>query len=127
MKSVVAVFLAALLLGACGAGSNDDALTNAARTRLTAQAREIRNALQSSNPSGAATALADLRRTVTNIRDRGGIGEHRTAEILADAARVESHLALAPTTTTSTTTTTTEPQTDHKTKRGGKQHEGGDG
>jgi hypothetical protein len=125
---VVATGLAVLVLAGCG--SSAPGITEDASRQLELQVAAVRNAAAAVDREGAEQALADLRRSVEDLRARDEISAGRRSEVLNAAAAVEAQLLSIPTTTTTTTTTTTVPPTtrdrdDDKRDRGGRQSNGG--
>jgi hypothetical protein len=106
-RTAAAVVVLGVLAACCGGGGDD--LTRRAEARLAPLVDQMRARAGSFDPDGAQLALAELRAQVAVLRERGGIGDDRAAEILAMAVEVERRLVLAPTTTTTTTTTTLPP------------------
>jgi hypothetical protein len=118
-RAALSVFALVLPLGvgACG-GSSDGDISDGARAALAPLVAGVRSAAESLDPAGAAHALGDVRQEVERLRASGALGEERARAILANAARVESRLALIPTPTITTTTTapTTVPSPTPDTK-----------
>jgi hypothetical protein len=106
---VVATGLAVLALAACGSAA--PGITEDASRQLELQVAAVRNAAAALDREGAEQALADLRRSVEDLRARDEISAGRRSEVLDAAAAVEAQLVSIPTTTTTTTTTTTVPPT----------------
>ena len=109
-RTALSVFVLALALGvgSCG-GSSDGGISDGARASLAPLVAGVRSAAESLDPVGAARALGDVRQEVERLRASGELGEQRAQEILASAARVESRLALIPTTTTTPPSTVPSP------------------
>jgi hypothetical protein len=127
-SSVLAVGLAAIALAGCG--SSAPGITEDASRQLQLQVAAVRNAAASVDREGAERALADLRRSVEDLRSRDEISDGRRSEVLDAAAAVEAQLLAIPTTTTTTTTTTTlPPQTrdEDNDNRRDRNDRGGDG
>lgn len=118
-------FACTFALGACG-GSKNDALSAAARARLTTLIEHVRSAADSGDRQAVQRALTELQAAVGNYESHGDIGNAKAMQILTAAAGVESRLALIPTTTT---TTTTPPDTrgDHGKGSDEKKHGNGGG
>jgi HAMP domain-containing protein len=106
-SSVLAIGLGAVALAGCG--SSAPGITEDASRQLELQVAAVRNAAASVDREGAERALADLRRSVEDLRARDEISAGRRSEVLDAAAAVEAQLLSIPTTTTTTTTTTTLP------------------
>jgi hypothetical protein len=106
---IVATGLAALALAGCG--SSAPGISEDASRQLELQVAAVRNAAAALDREGAEQALADLRRSVEDLRARDEISAGRRSEVLDAAAAVEAQLVSIPTTTTTTTTTTTVPPT----------------
>jgi hypothetical protein len=125
---VVATTLITALLAGCG--SSSPGISEDASTQLDLQTQAVRNAAAALDRDGAEAALADLRRSVDELRARDKISADRKAKVLDAAAAVEAQLQSIPTTTTTTTTTTTVPPTtrnDDNGRKDGKRNGGGRG
>jgi HAMP domain-containing protein len=129
-SSTLAIGLAAVALAGCG--SSAPGITEDASRQLELQVAAVRNAAASVDREGAERALADLRRSVEDLRARDEISDGRRSEVLDAAAAVEAQLLSIPTTTTTTTTTTPPPPTrdednDNLRDRNGRGGNGGGG
>jgi hypothetical protein len=104
-----AVVLAALALAGCGGRSG---LTAAEQGQLLGLIGKARTAAAAGNPSGAQTALGQLRARITRLRLAGDLDPARAARMQSVAAqaqssvRVQSAAAAAPTVPTPTPTPT---------------------
>jgi predicted component of type VI protein secretion system len=132
-RPLVVVMLAGALTAAllAGCGSSSPSISQDASTQLDLQAQAVRNAAAALDRDGAETALADLRRSVEELRARNKISADRKSKVLGAAAAVEAQLQSIPTTTTTTTPPTTRvpPSTrnnDNGRKDKGKNGGGGD-
>jgi hypothetical protein len=128
---MAALTLAALLGAAGGAacGSSSPGITEDASKQLELQVAAVRNAAAARDRPGAERALADLRRSVEDLRHE--ISAERRSKVLDAAATVEARLQSIPTTTTTTTTTPPRPSPKgdkggEKERNGGKGKNGGD-
>ena len=126
-SSIVTIGLAAVALAGCG--SSAPGITEDASRQLELQVAAVRNAAAAVDREGAERALADLRRSVEDLRARDEISDGRRSEVLDAAAAVEARLLSIPTTTTTTTTTTVPPPTrdEDNDDRRGRNDKGGDG
>jgi hypothetical protein len=124
-SSIVAIGLAAVALAGCG--SSAPGITEDASRQLEFQVAAVRNAAASVDREGAERALADLRRSVEDLRARDEISDGRRSEVLDAAAAVEAQLLSIPTTTTTTTTPPTSNETNNNNRRGQDGGDGGDG
>ena len=86
-----------LLLVACG--QQGAGIGESAASALAPRVQQVRAAATSGDSAGAARELAELRRTVADLRQRGELSEDGAARVLAAAAEVEARL---PATTTPT-------------------------
>ncbi|CAA9238842.1 MAG: hypothetical protein AVDCRST_MAG10-1464 [uncultured Acidimicrobiales bacterium] len=91
-----------LLLVACG--QEGAGIGEAAAAALEPRVQQVRAAATTGDRAGAARELAELRRTVADLRQRGELTEDGAARVLAAAAEVEARLG---TTTTPTTVAAT--------------------
>jgi predicted component of type VI protein secretion system len=109
--ALATVMLATMLtaVAVAGCGSSSPGITEDASNQLQLQVQAVRNAATTRDPSLAQARLAELRRTVTQLRDRHKISGDRATKVLDAAAQVETQLQTIPTTTTTTTTTVTAP------------------
>jgi predicted component of type VI protein secretion system len=109
--ALATVMLATMLtaVAVAGCGSSSPGITEDASNQLQLQVQAVRNAATTRDPSLAQAHLAELRRTVTQLRDRHKISGDRATKVLDAAAQVETQLQTIPTTTTTTTTTVTPP------------------
>jgi hypothetical protein len=113
MKPVaLATFTLATMLtvvALAGCGSSSPGITEDASNQLQLQVQAVRNAATTRDRSLAEARLAELRRTVTQLRDGRKISGERATKVLDAAAQVETQLQTIPTTTTTTTTVTAPP------------------
>ena len=86
-----------LLLVACG--QEGAGIGEGAAAALEPRVQQVRAAATTGDRAGAARELAELRRTVADLRQRGELTEDGAAKVLAAAAEVEARLG----TTTPTT------------------------
>ena len=105
--TMLAIMLPAVALWGCG--SSSPSITEGASNQLQLQVQAVRNAAATYDRSLAEARLAELRRTLTELRDRHKISGDRATKVLDAAAEVEAQLQAIPTTTTTTTTTPAAP------------------
>ncbi|MDQ3575803.1 MAG: hypothetical protein M3404_12955 [Actinomycetota bacterium] len=86
-----------LLLVACG--QEGAGIGQSAAAVLEPQVQQVRAAATSGDSAGAARELAELRRTVADLRQRGELTEDGAARVLAAAAEVEARLGAMATPT----------------------------
>ena len=79
-----------LVLMACG--QEADGIGRSAADALEPQVRQVRAAATNGDRAGAAAKLAELRQTVSGLRQRGELSEEGAAKVLAAAAAVEAQL-----------------------------------
>jgi hypothetical protein len=102
---VTAVLGGTLTLGlVAGCGSSSPDISPDASRQLNLQVQAVRNAAAALDRDGAAAALAEVRKSVTDLRAHGKISADRAAKARDAAAAVEVQLLSIPTTTTTTTT-----------------------
>jgi hypothetical protein len=110
----------AVVVVACGGA--DTALTPHARQTLAPLVRDVRAAAESYQPAAMEQALAELRRSVSELSAADELSEGRAEQIRASAAVLEARITLVPTTTTTTTTVSELPREgDHPGKGKGKE------
>ena len=96
--------LAPLLLLLLVAGGQEGAgIGEAAAAALEPRVQQVRAAATTGDRAGAARELAELRRTVADLRQRGELTEDGAARVLAAAAEVEARLGTTPPTTVAPT------------------------
>ena len=99
------LLLLLLLLLLVGCGKEGAGVSQSASAALDPQVRQVRVAATNGDPAGAARELAELRRMVADLRQRGELSESAAARVLAAAAEVEARLAgLTPATQVAPTT-----------------------
>jgi hypothetical protein len=114
---MLASALTAALLGGCG--SSSPAISEDASRQLDLQVVAVQNAAAALDRARAEGALADMRKSVTDLRARNKISADRAAKVRDAAAAVEARLQSIPTTTSTTTTTTTTTTPPPPTKNDG--------
>lgn len=110
--------LVMLLLVACG--QQGEGIGQSAFAALDPQVQQVRAAATSGDRAGAARELAELRRTVADLRQSGELTEAGAARVLAAAAEVEARL---PASTTAQVAPTTTPGDTRGTTRTAKEAE----
>jgi predicted component of type VI protein secretion system len=128
-RPLVVVMLAGALTAAllAGCGSSSPSISQDASTQLDLQAQAVRNAAAALDRDGAETALADLRRSVEELRARNKISADRKSKVLGAAAAVEAQLQSIPTTTTTTTPPTTRVPPSTRNDNNGRKDKGKNG
>jgi hypothetical protein len=118
---LIAVMLASALTAAllAGCGSSSPAISEDASRQLDLQVVAVQNAAAALDRARAEGALADVRKSVTDLRARNKISADRAAKVRDAAAAVEARLQSIPTTTSTTTTTTTTTTPPPPTKNDG--------
>jgi hypothetical protein len=94
-------------------------MTSGAASQLQTGVDAVHTAVASGDRTQAVQALANLRTTVTRLRDQGQVSSDRAAAIVGAAADVEAQLGLLATTTSTSTTTTTPDHPPKKAPKGG--------
>jgi hypothetical protein len=98
--TMFATVLIAVALAGCG--SSSPGISRDASNRLQLQVQAVRDAATARDRSLAEARLAELRRSVTDLRDRGRVSGNRATRVLDAAAEVETQVQTIPTTTTTT-------------------------
>jgi hypothetical protein len=105
--------------GLAGCGSSPPSITADASRQLDLQVQAVRMAVAAGNRAAAEGALAQVRKSVAELRSRDKISADRAAKVLDAAAAVEAKLGSMPTTTTTTTTTPPTTRDENKDRRKG--------
>ena len=92
-----------LVLMACG--QEADGIGRSAADALEPQVQQVRAAATNGDRAEAAAKLAELRQTVSDLRQRGELTEGGAAKVLAAAAAVEAQLGPGSPPTVQVTTT----------------------
>jgi hypothetical protein len=119
ITAMLATVLTAVVLAGCG--SSSPGISEDASNRLQLQVEAVRNAATAHDRALAEGGLAELRRSVTDLRHRKEISRERATKIFDAAADVETQLQTIP-----TTTTTTPPTVPSPPPKGGKDDDGKD-
>jgi hypothetical protein len=121
--AVLATGLAAVTLAGCG--SSSPAITEDASGELELRVQAVRDAAGTLDRALADEKLAELVRSVNDLRRRDEISADRADKVLDAANIVRAQLLTIPTTTTTTTTTTTLPPTTFEPDEDNRQRENG--
>jgi len=96
LTATAIVMVVAVAVGSCGSGASGIGKT--ASGRLTPEVQQVRAAVADGDPVGAAAKLAELRRTVAELRQRGDLTVDGASTVLAAAAEVEAGMGAVPST-----------------------------
>ena len=115
MRRLTLSILVLVAPAACGRG--EAGIGQVASKQLTPQVQQIRAAVTSGDAAATAAKLAELRRTVADLRQGGALTDAGATEVLAAAAEVEAGIgaplpdrsASTPSSLSSQTTSTTVP------------------
>ncbi len=81
-----------MLLAMAGCGGSASGIGQTAASQLGPQVEQVKVAAMSGDRASAATKLAQLRATVTDLRQGNQLSEAGAAKVLAAAAEVEAQL-----------------------------------
>lgn len=107
MKRLLAVLVLLMPVG-CSSGSSGT-IGQAASARMTPEVEQVRIAATTGDRAAAKAKLAELRRTVADLRQRDELSPAAAAKVLTAADEVEARLGDTPTSPLSPSSSTSTP------------------